>query len=290
MSEGTELGDDGKKGAVVDPGAGAESSNPTATGMSTNSPSTSSPSAVGAPECVVQDMLTTRCVTCHAAMPIAGAPMSLVTLDDLTKPAISDATKRVADVSLVRISSTTNPMPPAGLDPATADQIGALAKWIADGYAPTSCTATVTTTATNPFDVAPTCTANTFWTGGNEGSSRMHPGDACIACHQSSGGEAPSFAIAGTVYPSAHEPSDCNGAPLGSASVQLTGADGSVVTLTINSAGNFYYLGALALPFQAAIVANGRTRAMATPQSTGDCNSCHTQDGANGAPGRIILP
>jgi predicted CXXCH cytochrome family protein len=25
-------------------------------------------------------------------------------------------------------------------------------------------------------------------------------------------------------------------------------------------------------------------------QTTGDCNSCHTQSGANGAPGRILLP
>ena len=29
---------------------------------------------------------------------------------------------------------------------------------------------------------------------------------------------------------------------------------------------------------------------MATPQSTGNCASCHTAKGANGAPGRIVAP
>jgi hypothetical protein len=34
----------------------------------------------------------------------------------------------------------------------------------------------------------------------------------------------------------------------------------------------------------------GRERAMVTMQTSGDCNSCHTQNGANAAPGRIVLP
>jgi len=29
---------------------------------------------------------------------------------------------------------------------------------------------------------------------------------------------------------------------------------------------------------------------MTAPQTSGDCNGCHTQTGANGAPGRITLP
>jgi hypothetical protein len=31
-------------------------------------------------------------------------------------------------------------------------------------------------------------------------------------------------------------------------------------------------------------------RAMSTPQTDGDCNGCHTQDGVDKTPGRIILP
>jgi hypothetical protein len=29
---------------------------------------------------------------------------------------------------------------------------------------------------------------------------------------------------------------------------------------------------------------------MAAAQTVGDCNSCHTENGAQGAPGRIYLP
>lgn len=44
------------------------------------------------------------------------------------------------------------------------------------------------------------------------------------------------------------------------------------------------------VPFRAKVVAGGKERAMGREQSTGDCNSCHTEQGANGAPGRIMLP
>jgi hypothetical protein len=46
----------------------------------------------------------------------------------------------------------------------------------------------------------------------------------------------------------------------------------------------------VAKPFQAKITYMGRERVMATAQTSGDCNSCHTQAGAMSAPGRIILP
>jgi hypothetical protein len=34
----------------------------------------------------------------------------------------------------------------------------------------------------------------------------------------------------------------------------------------------------------------GRERIMSAGQTNGDCNSCHTQNGAMSAPGRIMLP
>ena len=49
-----------------------------------------------------------------------------------------------------------------------------------------------------------------MWTGGNRGSADMNPGRACITCHSTMNG--PSLTIAGTVYPTAHEPDLCNGA------------------------------------------------------------------------------
>lgn len=131
------------------------------------------------------------------------------------------------------------------------------------------------------------CTSGTAWNGGNEGSPAMNPGLACINCH-ASGGEAPRFSIAGTLYPSLHEPDLCNGAS--AATVVITGADGQTLTMTAHAGGNFYSELAVATPFAAKVVFQGRERAMAAHQTSGDCNGCHTQNGANGAPGRIVLP
>jgi hypothetical protein len=131
-----------------------------------------------------------------------------------------------------------------------------------------------------------------MWTGGNQGSASMNPGRACINCHATTGGEAPTFAIAGTLYPTGHEPDLCNGVNGGTAGAQvvITDAANRTVTLTPNAAGNFTYTGALTTPFHAKVSYQGRERIMSAAQTTGDCNSCHTQNGANGAPGRITLP
>ncbi|HUJ58624.1 MAG TPA: hypothetical protein VLX92_09030 [Kofleriaceae bacterium] len=142
----------------------------------------------------------------------------------------------------------------------------------------------------DPLGAAPTCTSGSYWSGGNDGSTRMHPGEACIACHtaRTGGDDAPAFTIAGTVYPTGHEPDDCNGAT--GATIVITDANGAMFSLTPNSAGNFTSTKAVALPIHAKVVVGTTERAMAAAQTSGDCNSCHTQDGANAAPGRITLP
>ena len=120
----------------------------------------------------------------------------------------------------------------------------------------------------------------------------MEPGQACISCHTKGGGEAPSFVIAGTLYPTGHEPDNCNGVNGSTgATVVVTGSNGTSVTLKPNSVGNFSSSTTLPPPYQAKVVSSsGVERVMASTASTGDCNSCHTQNGANGAPGRITLP
>ena len=144
-------------------------------------------------------------------------------------------------------------------------------------------------TGGDPFSVAPKCTSGTMWTGGNRGSADMNPGRACITCHSTMNG--PSLTIAGTVYPSAHEPDLCNGANgTNGARVVITGADGATLTLTPGTSGNFNSRTAVKTPFKAKVTYMGRERAMAASQTSGDCNSCHTQTGANSAPGRILLP
>ncbi|HVR63163.1 MAG TPA: hypothetical protein VMU50_14770, partial [Polyangia bacterium] len=146
-----------------------------------------------------------------------------------------------------------------------------------------------------PFSAAPTCTSMRTWTGGNRGSQQMNPGEACVACHAR--GEAPLFSLAGTLYPTAHEPDLCMGVSSASgAEVVVVGADGQSVTLLPNAAGNFSYRGIIAKPYRAKVVYMGRERAMITAQTSGDCNNCHTQTGvmpagsAMKAPGRILLP
>jgi mono/diheme cytochrome c family protein len=235
--------------------------------------------------CDVASLLSGKCATCHGATPLPGVPMSLVTYADLTGPAKSDPSVTNAAMAVTRMMSTTTPMPPVGSPAATPTEIAALQSWIAAGYPMTGCG----TVAPDPFSVPPTCTSNVTWPGGD--GALMDPGRACISCHATSGGEAPTFTIAGTLYPTAHEPDLCYGANgTNGAVVVITGADGASFSIVPNAAGNFTHQGAVAKPFQAKVTYMGRERVMATAQTSGDCNSCHTQAGAMSAPGRIILP
>ena len=57
--------------------------------------------------------------------------------------------------------------------------------------------------------------------------------------------------------------------------------------------GNFWQFGDavdLVMPITARVIQGDKVLAMATPVDTGDCNTCHTQEGKESAPGRIILP
>src|SRR5438445_110883 len=82
--------------------------------------------------------------------------------------------------------------------------------------------------AGDPFTKPGECTTMTTWPGGRA-SPVMHPGNACMDCHSQNGG--PLFLFAGTIYPSAHDPDDCNGARTldgkAVAKLVITGADGT---------------------------------------------------------------
>lgn len=135
-----------------------------------------------------------------------------------------------------------------------------------------------------------TCTSGKRWSGGNEGSGDMRPGTDCNACHRDRG-EGPIFGAAGTVYPSAglNDKTDCFGA--GGVTVEITDANGTVHTATTRSSGNFYLRDKIATPFNAKLIKQDGTEvAMITAQTVTDCNSCHTERGANLALGRIVTP
>jgi hypothetical protein len=234
--------------------------------------------------CDVENLLQSLCVSCHSDPPSNGALMGLVTYADLTASAVSDPTKKLADLCVARMGDATRPMPPGS--GATAAQIATLQAWVSAGYPQGNCGGSAGGGGA-AYDTPVQCTSGLTW-GGGEGSSLMNPGMACIACH--SRGSGPRYTIAGTVYPTAHEPDLCEGAS--GITVVITDANGNTFsTHASNSSGNFSLGGAIALPYRAQVVnASGATRAMATPQTSGDCNSCHTVSGANGAPGRIMAP
>jgi hypothetical protein len=131
-----------------------------------------------------------------------------------------------------------------------------------------------------------TCVSGQQWQGGHEGSSAMDPGQDCIACHNS--GEGPNYSAAGTVFKNLGEADDCTG--VAGVTVEITGADGGVTTLTTNSVGNFYTRQFIETPYSVKLISGTNTRIMAGHQTTGACNSCHTATGTSSAPGRIMAP
>lgn len=152
----------------------------------------------------------------------------------------------------------------------------------------TACPAPSDTDPTEPSvpDTDPVCTSGTYWTGGNEESPNMNPGEDCVACHAS--GEGPNFTVGGTVMGDYADQDDCNGVK--GVSVQITDANGNLHEFESNNAGNFYTNQNIALPVSIVLEYDGRTRAMLGSPDTLACNSCHTVQGENDAPGRILAP
>jgi mono/diheme cytochrome c family protein len=236
--------------------------------------------------CAVRDFLENNCSTCHGAARRGGVP-AMMTRADLLAPSSVMAGQNIAQRAVVRLMDSMAPMPPGGVLPAATQQ--PFVAWVQAGAPAETCGAGP---ATGPFAVPPQCSTGTMWTRGNRGSDNMNPGQACISCHTPDP-EAPGFSIAGTVYQTGHEPNNCNGGgPANSdpITVEITDANGRVINLTPFVSGNFYLEAPVALPYRARVLYQGRARAMVAPQTSGDCNACHTQAGTMGAPGRVVLP
>lgn len=134
------------------------------------------------------------------------------------------------------------------------------------------------------------CASGVAWAAGERESSQMYPGRDCVACH-SDRNEAEEINLAGTVYAATalNDPDDCFG--VADVEIVLTGADGQVVTIRSNDAGNFsreHF--SIEVPYTAKLVYEGRERPMVMAQTELSCNSCHAQTGLNSAPGRIVAP
>lgn len=150
----------------------------------------------------------------------------------------------------------------------------------------------------NPWDDPVKCHSGTLWTLGDQESPLMHPGRACITCH-STQTEEPDvqnlLQVGGTVFDFGHDPDDCYGVngSTDPTTVEITDAMMMKFTLPVGPSGNFLLRtedGVPTFPITAVVRRGDLVRAMGSAQQTGDCNSCHTQDGASGAPGRIVAP
>lgn len=234
--------------------------------------------------CEVQQLLAAECTSCHSSPPRNGADIPMLTRADLLAPSAAQPGMTVAQRAVVRMTASAMMMPPGG-NLSTA-RIQAFVDWVAAGTPGTRCD----TPVVDPFSLPEQCTTMRTWTGGNRESQFMNPGQACISCHSRMRG--PFYSFAGTVYSTGHEPNNCNGGgpSVDPVIVEIRGADGRTVRLTPNAVGNFYTRTSLALPYTARVIVGGAERRMNGPQMNGDCNTCHTQDGASEAPGRIVLP
>jgi len=253
--------------------------------------------ATGVP-CDVQAILTAHCFSCHGAVPSGGASMSLSTYAELTAPSYADPTMSFAQRSVARMMSNVTPMPPAPASAVPAADIATIAAWVNAGAPRGTCGGTGDGGVTaDPLNAAATCTSGST-SRSNEGTS-MNPGEACISCHTQRGQRA--FTIAGTLFATGHEPNRCNGATgaaadVGQAQIVIVDANHRTTTIAVSSpSGNFTYSGAIATPYTAKVVYQGRERVMATPQTSGDCNGCHTATGSSTtggapAPGRVTMP
>jgi mono/diheme cytochrome c family protein len=277
-------GDAGASGAVTgtDPtgsaAAPATPSGPAGTGLATGLP------------CDVQGIIENRCIACHGATP--SGPPPLLSYDDLAAPSTMDPSKSRAQMAVQLLQSKEMPPPPAV--PPADDEIASFAAWVAAG------TPKNTAACTDPppaavdggaaFDGgAGACVSGKFWQNGDDGSQLMHPGRNCNACHQLNDG--PNLRIAGTVFHAQHEPDDCDGvSPPPQLTVIITDAKNKTIQLTVNQAGNFLTENRVNLPIHAQVTDGKNTRKMTGSVTSGDCNSCHTVAGANGAPGRIMAP
>lgn len=244
------------------------------------------------PPCDVQKVFAASCTSCHGAPPLDGVPASLVTRADLLAPGPDG--KTMAEYSLDRMKGMPSQMPPKPAAAVTDAEIATVQAWIDSGYAGDACDPN---SVKDPLNNPVGCESGTHWTGGNKESPDMNPGEACIACHKKMEPFKINlhFSVAGTVYPSGHEDPKCNGVngkKTTGVQIVITDANGTDTTIPVSLAsGNFYkIIGGFKTPYTAKVVYDGKERKMLTPQTDGDCNTCHTQDGTMMAPGRITLP
>jgi len=88
--------------------------------------------------CAVQQIVDSRCGTCHGATPSFSAPMSLTTYAQFQAAGVSDKTKKVYQLVKTRINSATVSvkMPPSTSTPLSATELSTMNAWLDGGALP----------------------------------------------------------------------------------------------------------------------------------------------------------
>jgi hypothetical protein len=289
----------------VDPGDGVDGTDPAKPGRTnghdagrTGDPGDAGVQTPRGMPCDVAAVVAANCMECHGAVPSGGAVNRLLTYEDFAAKPSDPSFGSVAELALSRMKSSSRPMPPSGN--VDRDSLSVLEGWVSQGLPRGSCAGTDHDAGTNPppgdddddnTNPPPTsqCTNGMVVDAGNPGEL-MRPGETCITCHNAN--EGPLFEVGGTIYPTLHEPDDCAGTTGSTTGTKVLIIDGTgfVHSLDPNASGNFFLYDQLPRPYRALVVRGRSLKEMETPQWNGDCNSCHTEWGSGGAPGRISIP
>lgn len=241
--------------------------------------------------CDVAMMLSSQCTSCHGNPPTSNAPMPLLSYADLTKQKNG---KTYAQLSLERMKSATAPMPPGG---ASAADIVVMQGWIDAGLPQGMCGEVDAGPPDPTFQGDPTCPSGQYFQPPadiEDAKDMMYPGQACIKCHTQD--EGPKFKVAGTVFNTGKVLDDClppASVNIAQAKVHVTDYAGTEHIMSVNANGNFHSPESANWPApykSIKVVYMNKERAMAAEAPHGDCNVCHTEAGAQNAPGRVALP
>lgn len=222
----------------------------------------------------IAPLLNANCISCHSGAG-ASAGVQLDTYDSV----VSNSARALDAMS-------NGSMPPGGA--LAASQVDTFRAWAEGGLCQVVGNVDAGTAESDAGEVVDqyACPSGQTWPAGAEGRL-MNPGMSCISCHAAQG-EGPTYSLAGTVFDRFHSADLCYGAA--DVQVEITDANQQVITLTTNATGNFYSSANIAFPATAKVKRDGLERAMVAAVPHGDCAACHTVEGANGAPGRIVAP
>lgn len=115
------------------------------------------PAADGNLYCQVEQLLADHCQSCHGAQLKFGAPMPLLSLDDLQRAANSDPSKAIYELIPARLRNDTSPMPPPPNARLSNEEMAVFDTWLAAGrpQATAACATTAGAQAETDYGEAP---------------------------------------------------------------------------------------------------------------------------------------